>query len=73
MRGKTELVTCYYCGRKVPVDKASRVTKYSFSFRDDKIGLNYRGYGETIHVCPKCARHRGIKNERPMKGRPKKR
>ena len=73
MRGKSQLVTCYYCGRKVPIDKASRVTKYSFSYFDEKSGIKHRGYGETVYVCPKCARHRGVKNERPMKGRPKKR
>ena len=73
MRGKTQLVTCFYCGRKVPVDKASRVTKYSFSYFDEKSGIRHKGYGSTVYVCPKCARHWGVKNERPMKGMPKKR
>ncbi len=73
MRGKSQLVTCYYCGRRVPIDKATRTRKSSFRIYDEKSGIKHRGYEETVYVCPSCARHRGIKNDRPMKGRPKKR
>ena len=73
MRGKCQLITCFYCGRKVPIDKANRTTKYSFSYYDERAGLKHRGVGTTVHVCPSCSRKRGVKNDRPMKGRPKRR
>ena len=73
MRGKAQLITCVYCGRRVPIDKASRTTRYSFSYFDERAGIKHRGVGTTAYACPSCARHRSIKDQRPRKGRPKKR
>ena len=71
MRGRAPLVECVFCGRRVPVDKATRFTKYSFSYYDERAGIRHRGVPETNHCCPSCARHRSIRNQRPMRGRPK--
>ncbi len=73
MRGRARLVECYYCGRKVPVDKAIRTMIRGFNYFDERVGLKHRGAGMTVYVCPSCARHRGIKDLRPKRGRPKKR
>jgi len=73
LRGRSSLITCVFCGRRVPVDKASRFTRYGFSYYDERAGLKYRGIPQTNYCCPSCARRKGVKSERPMKGRPKRR
>lgn len=72
-RGSTEVITCEFCGRRVPVDKASRVTRSSFSYFDERAGIQHRGFMRTVHCCPSCARHRTIDDERPRYGKPKRR
>ncbi len=72
LRGRSQLIECVYCGRKVPVDKAIRTTVYSFSYYDPRMGLKHRGVGTTAYVCPSCARHRHIVDQRG-RIRPKKR
>ena len=71
MRGRAPTVECCYCGRRTPRDKATRFRKRNFGFFDDRYGIEYRGIEETEFACISCARHRGIKNDRPMRGRPK--
>ncbi|MBS3060011.1 MAG: hypothetical protein J4432_00700 [DPANN group archaeon] len=73
MRGKAKLISCTYCGRRVPVDKANRIRTTNFRYSDDRTGLNYFGGFDTARCCPSCARHRHVKNLVPMKGRPKRR
>ena len=73
MRGRAHLIECCFCGRRVPVDKATRFMRSSFSYYDEAVGIKHKGFLQTQYCCPSCARHRGIKNDRPMKGRPKRR
>ncbi|RLG20648.1 hypothetical protein DRN74_04985 [Candidatus Micrarchaeota archaeon] len=63
-RGREELKTCIYCGKRYPISKMIRTTKYSFGYYDDEAGIKYRGQPMTVYVCKSCARHRGIKDER---------
>ncbi|NYZ80202.1 hypothetical protein H0N95_03070 [Candidatus Micrarchaeota archaeon] len=71
MRGRSETITCCYCGRRLPIDKASRTTRYSFSYFDERAGISHRGVPTTAYCCPSCARHRSVKDLRPRVGRPK--
>ncbi|MFH0987234.1 MAG: hypothetical protein V1911_04310 [Candidatus Micrarchaeota archaeon] len=73
MRGRARSIRCCFCGRTVPVDKASRITRYSFSYFDERAGISHRGNPYTAHCCPSCARHRSVKDQRPRVGMPKKR
>lgn len=65
------LKECCFCGRRQPVDKMIRFTKYPFSYYDDRLGIQYRGIPETRYACPSCGRHRHLKDEKPWRGRPK--
>jgi len=64
MRGKSRIVTCYFCKKKVPQYKAIMTYKKLFSYRDDKYNVKYYGPTEKIWVCRSCARHRGISDIR---------
>lgn len=61
-RGKESVVTCSFCGRKVPryktftVSKGFRITDPVIKKELDKKTLTSR----KMYACPKCARHRGI-------------
>ena len=67
-RGSESMITCSFCGRKVPKYKTFSVVK-GFSIRDPMIkkemGYN-RGARTPIFMqnkaraCPACARHRNI-------------
>ncbi len=72
-KGRSQYVTCAFCGRRVPRDKAIRTTKRSFSYFDERVGLKHMGTYEKVWACPSCGRHRGIKDQKPRRGRPKKR
>jgi ribosomal protein S26 len=70
-RGRSQLITCCFCGRRIPSDKAIRTTRYSFSYFDERAGLQHRGTPTTAYCCPACGRHRTIKDQRPRVGMPK--
>jgi len=66
-RGKETLVTCTFCGRKVPKYKTFPVRK-SYRISDPllkkELGARSR-YGISLsqsksYACPACARHRNI-------------
>lgn len=65
-RGSENMVSCGFCGRRVPRYKTFTVVK---GLRiNDPLLRNQMGYGRRglsllqnkIHACPACARHRGI-------------
>ena len=65
-RGKETLVTCAFCGRKVPKYKTFSVVR-GFRITDPmlKEELGFRGRGMSLmsskmYACPGCARHRHI-------------
>jgi ribosomal protein S26 len=66
-RGRESVITCSFCGRKVPRYKTFAVTK-GFSITDPflKGELGIRGRrgmmvaSSRMHACPACARHRSI-------------
>jgi ribosomal protein S26 len=60
MRGKSRVVTCYFCKKKIPQYKAIMSYRRLFSYKDDKYNVMYFGPSEKIWVCRSCARHRGI-------------
>ncbi len=60
MRGKSRVVTCYFCKKKIPQYKAIMSYRRLFSYKDDKYNIMYFGPTEKIWVCRSCARHRGI-------------
>ena len=60
MRGKSRVVTCYFCKKKIPQYKAIMTYRRLFSYKDDKYNIMYFGPTEKIWVCRSCARHRGI-------------
>lgn len=68
-RGRESLKRCNYCGKLYPLNKMMRTTKYSFSYRDQQVGLNYRGQPMTVYVCKACARHRGVEDDRQKEAR----
>jgi ribosomal protein S26 len=65
-RGRESLVSCGFCGRRVPKYKTFSVAR---SFRiNDPLLKNQMGYGKRpipllhskMYACPACARHRSI-------------
>lgn len=66
-RGKESVITCSFCGRKVPKYKTFGVTR-GFSITDPmlKKELGFRGRSglnllqNRTYACPACARHRRI-------------
>ncbi len=65
-RGKETLVTCTFCGRKVPKYKTFSVVR-GFRITDPllKEELGTKGRGVSLmnskqYACPGCARHRHI-------------
>lgn len=61
--GKITYVTCIYCGRKVPRDKAIPIYKKPswLSVIDKNQEIEFVGWGaEKVYVCISCAKHRGI-------------
>ena len=66
-RGREGMITCSFCGRKVPRYKTFPVTK-GFSITDpllkSELGIrSRRGMLLTtskMYACPACARHRNI-------------
>lgn len=63
-RGKEGIVTCGFCGRKVPRYKTFAVSR---TFRISDPLLRKEGYGRLgslghskVYACPGCARHRKI-------------
>ncbi len=58
--GKITYVTCYYCGRKVPRDKAVVMYKRP-RFLPPNVEVDFVGFDvEKVYVCISCAKHRGI-------------
>ena len=61
--GKITYVTCIYCGRKVPRDKAIPLYKKPswLAALDNTQEIEFVGWGaEKVYVCISCAKHRGI-------------
>jgi ribosomal protein S26 len=62
-RGRETLVTCGFCGRKVPKYKTFAVYR-GFSISDPSLRkeLGRRRYSSHMkfYACPSCARHRRI-------------
>jgi small subunit ribosomal protein S26e len=65
-RGRESMVTCDFCGRKVPKYKTFPVIK-GFRITDpvlrNELRQQNRGMFSTVnraHACPACARHRNI-------------
>lgn len=66
-RGKESVVSCGFCGRKVPKYKTFSVVR-SFRISDPMLIKEFgsqdrRGISllqKKIHACPACARHRNI-------------
>ncbi len=66
-RGTESMVTCAFCGRKVPKYKTFSVVK-GFKISDPMLRseMGYRGRGSPMlmqnkaRACPACARHRNI-------------
>ncbi|MFH1445667.1 MAG: hypothetical protein ABIF08_04290 [Nanoarchaeota archaeon] len=75
-RGKEGVITCSFCGKRVPKYKTFPVVR-GFSISDPllKKELGYTGrYGITLgqtksHACPACARHRKIVRKKGQKKR----
>ena len=63
-KGRAATVQCAFCGRAVPIDKATKIRRFSFSYFDEKAGIKHRGAPMYDHVCVKCARRRGVKDQR---------
>lgn len=58
--GKVTYVTCAFCGRRVPRDKAVPLYKRP-SWLPPNVDVQYMGLAtEKIYVCISCAKHRGI-------------
>lgn len=64
-RGRESVITCSFCGRKVPKYKTFAVTK-GFRITDPLLKKEI-GIKKTLslswskmYACPSCARHRGI-------------
>jgi ribosomal protein S26 len=63
-RGKETLITCSFCGKRVPKYKTFTVYK-GFSISDPslrkELGRRRFSLSSTkMHACPACARHRKI-------------
>jgi ribosomal protein S26 len=61
--GKVTYVTCIYCRRKVPRDKAIPLYKKPswLAAIDPNQEIEFVGWGaEKVYVCISCAKHRGI-------------
>lgn len=57
---KITYVTCAFCGRRVPKDKAVPLYKRP-SWLPENVEVQYVGIAqEKIYVCISCAKHRGI-------------
>ncbi len=57
---KITYVTCAFCGRRVPKDKAVPLYKRP-AWLPDNVEVQYVGIAqEKIYVCISCAKHRGI-------------
>ncbi len=57
---KVTYVTCAFCGRRVPKDKAVPLYKRP-SWLPPNVDVQYVGLAtEKIYVCISCAKHRGI-------------
>lgn len=58
--GKITYVTCYFCGRRIPRDKAVPHYKRP-NFLPPNVDVEYVGLaGEKVYICISCAKHRGI-------------
>ena len=66
-RGRESVITCSFCGRKVPKYKTFSVVK-GFGITDPmlrrELGNRSREelslFSSKMHACPACARHRNI-------------
>lgn len=66
-RGRETLVSCGFCGRRVPKYKTFSVVK-GFRIGDPSLRREISGQGrfglsmmqKKIYACPACARHRNI-------------
>ena len=65
-RGKETVITCSFCGKKVPKYKTFSVMR-GFRITDpalrEELGIRGRGFSlmhNRMHACPGCARHRHI-------------
>jgi len=67
-RGKESMITCSFCGRKVPRYKTFPVTR-GFSITDPLLKKELGGrrgrrgislMSSKMYACPACARHRNI-------------
>ena len=63
-KGRAASVQCCFCGRNVPIDKATKVKRSSFSFYDERMGIKHRGSIIYDNACVKCTRRRGVKDSR---------
>ncbi len=58
--GKITYVTCYFCGRRVPRDKAVPYYKRP-NWLPPNVEVDYVGLaGQKVYICISCAKHRGI-------------
>ncbi len=61
--GKITYVSCAYCGRKIPRDKAVPMYKRPswLTALDKGMEITFVGWGsEKVYICISCAKHRGI-------------
>jgi len=57
---KITYVSCAFCGRRIPRDKAVPVYKRP-SWLPENVEVQYAGIAqEKMYVCISCAKHRGI-------------
>lgn len=64
IRGRETMVTCGFCGRKVPKYKTFSVFR-GFSINDPSLRKelgrrNLSLFSTKMYACPSCARHRRI-------------
>ncbi len=64
--GRTGYLTCDFCGRRMPMDKIKKITRW-YSPVDPQIrkelkkqGSRVPVYRVTKYICIRCAIHRGI-------------
>jgi ribosomal protein S26 len=62
-RGKESVISCGFCGRKVPKYKTFSVTR-GFRITDPvlrrELGRSFSLSQSKMYACPGCARHRNI-------------
>ncbi len=57
---KITYVTCAFCGRRIPKDKAVPFYRKP-AFLPDDVDVQYVGFGvQKLYACISCAKHRGI-------------